>query len=86
MSITLQCILTYLQNKKDIYRICTLPNSFVVDFLPSSRLVTFKMMADLQSPDPRCLKLHTAVCRVARLSDVVGYLDAYDREQTGPSP
>jgi len=42
------------------------------------------MMADLQSPDPRCLKLHTAVCRVARLSDVVGYLDAYDREQTGP--
>lgn len=36
---------------------------------------------DLELPDPRYLKLHATICKVAHLSDVARYLDEYDGEQ-----
>lgn len=45
------------------------------------RVVTFTSINGLALPDPRYLKLHAALCRVARMSGAAEYLDLYDREQ-----
>ena len=76
--------MSLVQNTEHSYRVCTLHrNSRAVDYLPLSRIVTFTTTTDLSLPDPRYLRvrLHATVCRVAHLSGVAGYLDAYDCEQ-----
>jgi hypothetical protein len=44
-------------------------------------VVTFNSVDDLALPDPRYLKLHAAVCRVARMSGAAQYLESSDRDQ-----
>jgi len=46
-----------------------------------NRLVIFTSIDSLDLPDPRYLRLHAAICRVARMSGAAEYLDSYDREQ-----
>ena len=70
------------QNAQHTYKVCTLYPGFVsVQSLPHPRIVTFSTTTDLPLPDPRYLKLHAVVCRVAHLSGVAEYLDRYDSEQ-----
>lgn len=53
--------------------------------IPQPRIITSSTTTNLELPDPKYLKLHAAVCRVAHMSGAAGYLDLYDRdvEQTG---
>lgn len=44
------------------------------------QIVTFTTTTDLELPDPRYLRLHAAVCRVAHMSGATEYLDSFDRE------
>jgi hypothetical protein len=69
------------QNTQHRYRVCTLyPNLEVVAILPANHIVTFSTTTGLPLPDPRYLKLHATVCRVAHQSGISGYLDMFERE------
>lgn len=46
-----------------------------------NRLVTFTSVDGLELPDPRYLRLHATICRVAHMSGAPEYLDLYDYEQ-----
>ena len=46
-----------------------------------NRVVTFTSIDGLALPDSRYLKLHAAVCRVARMSGAAEYLESYDHKQ-----
>ena len=35
---------------------------------------------ELELPNPRYLKLHAAICRVAHMSGIAQYMDKYDRD------
>ena len=48
--------------------------------LPHPLVVTFTTTTNLELPNPKYLKLHAAVCRIAHMSGAAGYLDLYDRE------
>ena len=54
------------------------PNTYTVKTLfPTSlnRVVTFGTTADLELPDPRYLRLHATICRVAHMSGAARYVD-----------
>lgn len=60
------------------------PNSYVIVTVPfrepQTPVVTFTTNTDLPLPDPRYLKLHAAVCRIAHMSGAAEYLETYDRK------
>ena len=56
------------------------PNAAAVALLPAHRIVTLSTTTDLLLSDPRYLKLHATICRVAHLSGVFGFLDTFQRE------
>ncbi|KAF9530675.1 hypothetical protein CPB83DRAFT_762663 [Crepidotus variabilis] len=63
------------------YRVCTIyPGIAALDSLPHPRTVTFTTQFGLDLPDPRYLKIHAAVCRVAHISGAAGYLDKQEQE------
>jgi len=69
------------QDNPQTYTICTVfPNDFSLSHMPHPRIVTFTTATALDLPDPRYLRLHAAVCRVAQLSGTAQYLDSYDLE------
>jgi hypothetical protein len=46
-----------------------------------NRVVIFTSTSpDLELPNPKYLRLHAAVCRVAHMSGAAGYLDLFDRK------
>ncbi|EDR08332.1 uncharacterized protein LACBIDRAFT_297898 [Laccaria bicolor S238N-H82] len=54
------------------------PNTYTVKTLfPTSlnRVVTFGTTTDLELPDPRYLRLHATICRVAHMSGAARYVD-----------
>ena len=68
--------------KNDSYRLITLdPRWYSLSYLPANPIITFAS-TDPSLPLPNCeyLKLHAAVCRVAHMSGVAGYLDQEDRD------
>ena len=71
-----------IQSQPNTYRVCTLnPNNSSLIFLPQNRTITFTTTsAALELPDPRYLKLHAAVCRVAHMCGAAEYLDMHDRD------
>lgn len=52
----------------------------VLSFLQQPHIVTFTTTTNLELPDSKYLRLHAAVCRVAHMSGVAGYLQSIDRE------
>jgi hypothetical protein len=62
------------------YTVCSTENLAFLNALPPARQVHFTTDTDQELPDPRYLKLHAAVCRVAHMSGAAGYLDLCDRE------
>lgn len=70
----------HVQNIPNTYRACATHPFYLADV--PNRVVTFTSTDDaLALPDPRYLKLHAAVCRVAHMSGAAEYLNSYDREQ-----
>jgi len=71
-----------IQNQPNTYRVCALnPNNSSLIFLPQNRIITFTTTsAAFELPDPRYLKLHAAVCRVAHMCGAAEYLDMHDRD------
>ncbi|KAJ3515226.1 hypothetical protein NLJ89_g1890 [Agrocybe chaxingu] len=68
-------------NKPHTYHVCsTAPRLPGLSHLGQHPVVTFATTTDLELPDPKYLRLHAAVCRVAHMSGVARYLDLYDRE------
>jgi len=59
----------------DTYNIC----SSVPILLPQRR-VTFATTTGISLPDPRYIKLHAAVCRIAHLSAAAEYIEFYERD------
>jgi len=74
-----------MQNNPNTYYIALHPNMLSLALIPQPRIITFSTTTNLELPDPKYLKLHAAVCRVAHMSGAAGYLDLCDRdmEQTG---
>ena len=71
-----------IQNQPNTYRVCALnPNNSSLIFLPQNRIITFTTTsAALELLDPRYLKLHAAVCRVAHMCGAAEYLDMHNRD------
>ncbi|CAA7265222.1 unnamed protein product [Cyclocybe aegerita] len=68
-------------NNPHTYRVRTLlPNLRGLSQLGPHPVVTFTTTTNLELPDPKYLRLHAAVCRVAHMSSAAKYLDLYDRE------
>jgi hypothetical protein len=55
-----------------ISRLMNLPNPLVVTFTTTDN--------NLELPNPKYLRIHAAVCRVAHMSGAFWYLDLHDRE------
>ncbi|KAF8268184.1 hypothetical protein EI94DRAFT_1700463 [Lactarius quietus] len=66
-------------NTPQTYTVCSTDNMHL-RIVPNP-LVTFTSIGGLDLPDPRYLRLHAAICRVAYMSGAAEYLDSYDREQ-----
>ncbi|KAF8267683.1 hypothetical protein EI94DRAFT_1729918 [Lactarius quietus] len=66
-------------NTPQTYTVCSTHNMYLRS-VPNP-LVTFTSIGGLDLPDPRYLRLHAAICRVAHMSGAAEYLDLYDREQ-----
>jgi hypothetical protein len=66
----------------DTYRVCTvIPKAAPFHALPPNPTVTFTSTdPGLPLPKSEYLRLHAAVCRIAHMSGVAGYLDLEDRE------
>ncbi|KIM43724.1 hypothetical protein M413DRAFT_68654, partial [Hebeloma cylindrosporum] len=65
-------------NNVDTYDICS-PFPLVPHLIPHTR-VTFSTNTERPLPDPRYLKLHAAVCRIAHLSGAAEYIESFDRD------
>jgi hypothetical protein len=68
------------QGAPNTYTVCSTGNLAFLNALPPARQVHFTTNTGQELPDPRYLKLHAAVCRVAHMSGAAGYLDFCDRE------
>jgi len=62
------------------YTVCSTENLAFLNALPPTHQVHFTTDTGQELPDPRYLKLHAAVCRVAHMSGAASYLDLCDRE------
>jgi hypothetical protein len=71
--------LSHGQNTLHTYTVCSTDDMYLRTV--PDRLVTFTSIGGLDLPDPRYLRLHAAICRVAHMSGVAEHLDSYDREQ-----
>ncbi|KAF9486216.1 hypothetical protein BDN70DRAFT_902706 [Pholiota conissans] len=87
--LTLSCGMWALFNELEVWfeEVPDMPNSYYVcesqrGYLWGirNRLITFTPRDGLEVPDPRYLKLHAVVCRVALMSGVSKYLNSYERE------
>ena len=77
MSIT-KSRLTILKERENTYIARSLKNMFILSFFPQPHTVTFTTTTSLELPNPKYLKLHAAVCRIAHLSGVAADLDSFD--------
>ena len=79
--VALTYLISLIQDTLNTYTIRTAVRIRTITTLPNPLVVTFTTTDNnLELPNPKYLRIHAAVCRVAHMSGAAEYMELHDRE------